>query len=221
MVEKDTLIKVIPFLSQLEVKESEALAQIARVRSFEAHSIIHDAHQSCIGVFFVLQGSARAYMLSEEGREITLFRIEEGESCVLSASCVMPLITFDILVEAYEETTLVLIPADYYSALMTRSVSVEAYTYKQATTRFSEVMWVMQQQLFMSFDARLAIFLLDEGVRVGSNRINLTHEEIARNIGSAREVVSRTLKTFASRGLVELHRGGLVIIDKQNLRELT
>lgn len=218
MVETKIISSLVPFWDDLGKQEKAELAQVASVQSFSTNECIHDADQACIGVFFVLSGSARAYMLSEEGREITLFRIEEKESCVLSASCVMPLITFDILVEASEDTELVVLPSDYFGKLIAHDQGVESYTYQQATIRFSEVMWVLQQQLFMSFDKRLAIFLLDEIARTGEERIDLTHEEIARNIGSAREVVTRTLRNFSSKGLVESFRGGLLVLDKQGLR---
>lgn len=220
MVEIEVLEKVIPFWNNLTEKEKKELTHVASTRSFVAGSSIHDANHACIGVFFVRLGSARAFMLSEEGREITLFRVEQKESCVLSASCVMPLVTFDILVDTQDDAELIVVPSDYFSTLMAQNISVEAYAYKQATTRFSEVMWVMQQQLFMSFDRRLANFLLDEIARTGNDRINLTHEEIARNIGSAREVVTRTLKTFTAEGIIETFRGGLVVLNKQRLRTL-
>lgn len=220
MTVDETIARVVPFWDVLGEQEKTDLIRVSSVQSFEAGACIHNADQACIGVFFVISGHARAYMLSEEGREITLFRIEEQESCVLSASCVMPLITFDIMVDATTNAKLVVLPSDYYSRLMEQNLAVESYTYQQATIRFSEVMWVMQQQLFMSFDQRLAVFLLDEIARTGNDRIDLTHEEIARNIGSAREVVSRTLKTFATEGLVESFRGGVQVLDKQRLRAL-
>lgn len=220
MVEFEQMSEAIPFWGLLSEQEKKELAYSANARSFAAGSCIHDANQACLGVFFVTKGAARAYMLSEEGREITLFRVEEHESCVLSASCVLPLITFDIIVDAIEEVDLLVIPSDYFSKLIDRNVAVESYTYKQAALRFSEVMWVMQQQLFMSLDQRLALFLIDEIARTGDTRIKATHEEIAKNIGSAREAVSRMLKTFAADGLVELFRGGVLVLDKQRLRAL-
>lgn len=221
MVEIETMGSVVPFWDSLSEQEKRELAQTSHIQSFTANECIHDANQACIGVFFVLTGSARAYMLSEEGREVTLFRVVEKESCVLSASCVMPLVTFDILVEASEYTELIVLPSEYFGRLIADNPVIESYTYKQATMRFSEVMWAMQQLLFMRFEKRLAIFLLDEAARTGDKRISLTHEEIARNIGSAREVVTRTIKSFASAGLVESFRGGVVILDRQRLLALS
>lgn len=220
MVDVETMIEAVPFWGFLSDSEKKEIAYLSTVQSFAAGSRIHDGDQSCLGVFFVVHGLARAYMLSEEGREITLFRVEENESCVLSASCVLPMITFDIFVEAREDTQLVVVPSDCFSRLMEVNSAIEAYAYKQAAQRFSEVMWVMQQHLFMSSSKRLALFLLDEVSRTGDSYIGLTHEEIARNIGSAREVVTRTLKSFANEELVELSRGGLRVLNARQLSDL-
>lgn len=89
-----------------------------------------------------------------------------------------------------------------------------------ATTRFSDVMWAMQQILFMGVDKRLAIFLWDETAKTGSNSIKMTHEQIARYMGSAREVVSRMLKYFAGEGIVALSRGEIRVMDKEKLSKL-
>ena len=101
------------------------------------------------------------------------------------------------------------------------NIHAEAFTYRQATERFSDCMWVMQQVLFMGLDTRLAIWLLDEVARSGSKTIYATHDEIARHLGSAREAVGRMLKYFAREGLVELARGSVELIDVKRLRLLT
>jgi CRP/FNR family transcriptional regulator len=97
---------------------------------------------------------------------------------------------------------------------------VENYIYKKSTDRFSEVMWAIEQILFMSFDKRLAVFLFDEAVKTKSNKIKYTHEQIAKYVGSAREVVSRMLKSFESQGILKLSRGTIEIIDKDKLRQI-
>ena len=159
-------------------------------------------------------------MFSDTGKQITLFRIGTQESCVLAASCALSMITFDVFLDATDDADLLIIDADYFGQLLESNVYVEAFTYRQTAERFSEVMWVMEQVLFMSFDARLAVFLLDEVARTGSEELSLTHDEIARHLGSAREVVSRMLKRFAEDGLVTLSRGALTVIDKAGLRAL-
>lgn len=160
-------------------------------------------------------------MLSNQGREVTLFHVQPGECCVLAASCILPMITFDIALDAAEDSDLLVIDSHAFGTVSQENIHAEAFTYRQATERFSDCMWVMQQVLFMGLDARLAIWLLDEVARGGSRTIYATHDEIARHLGSAREAVSRMLKYFAREGLVSLSRGSVEIIDVKRLRRLT
>ena len=140
---------------------------------------------------------------------------------MLSASCILQNITFDVCVEAETATDGLLIPASQYHRLMEQNIYAENFTNLLVVDRFSNVMWAMEQLLFMRFDKRLAIFLLDELSKTGDVNIRLTHEQIAKYMGSAREVVSRMLKYFAKEGLIEMSRGGIKILDREKLRELT
>ena len=194
--------------------------QNATLNQYAKGTSIHDAELSCIGLLYVKKGSLRVYMMSEDGREITLYRIQQGEICVLSASCVLNSITFDVHVDTVEDCELIQICSVTLSKLMDENVHVEVFAYKLIAERFSDVMWTMQQILFMSFDRRLAIFLLDEAASSGSDEIHMTHEQIARFMGSAREVVTRMLKYFSSEGLVHLSRGSVKILDRAKLRAL-
>ena len=160
-------------------------------------------------------------MLSDQGREVTLFHVQPGECCVLAASCILPMITFDIALDAAEDSDLLIVDSQAFGTVSQENIHAEAFTYRQATERFSDCMWVMQQVLFMGLDTRLAIWLLDEVARSGSKTIYATHDEIARHLGSAREAVSRMLKYFAREGLVELARGSVELIDVKRLRLLT
>lgn len=181
---------------------------------------LHRGEMDCVGMLLIITGELRVYMLSEEGREITLYRLYDGDSCILSASCVISTITFDVHIDADKDTRILIINAPAFARLTEANIYAECFAYKMATERFSEVMWAMQQILFMSLDRRLAIFLVDELANIGGERLNLTHEQIARYIGSAREVVSRMLKYFEDEGIVELSRGEIKIINKQKLRSL-
>lgn len=124
-------------------------------------------------------------MLSDQGREVTLFYVQPGECCVLAASCILPMITFDIALDAAEDSDLLIIDSQAFGTVSQENIHAEAFTYRQATERFSDCMWVMQQVLFMGLDTRLAIWLLDEVARSGSKTIYATHDEIARHLGSA------------------------------------
>ena len=188
---------------------------------FDAGAHVQGAGAGCAGVVFVRSGRLRAFMLSDQGREVTLFHVQPGECCVLAASCILPMITFDIALDAAEDSDLLVIDSQAFGTVSQENIHAEAFTYRQATERFSDCMWVMQQVLFMGLDARLAIWLLDEVARGGSRTIYATHDEIARHLGSAREAVSRMLKYFAREGLVSLSRGSVEIIDAKRLRRLT
>jgi CRP/FNR family transcriptional regulator len=139
---------------------------------------------------------------------------------MLSASCVLEAITFDVFIDAEEDSECYVISGPAFAAVAKRSPVVKIFALETAVSRFSDVMWVLQQILFMSMDRRLAIFLSDESARIGSDTITLTHEQIARYMGSAREVVSRMLKYFANEGIVEVSRKGIKILDKKRLRKL-
>lgn len=172
-----------------------------------------------MGVMLLLKGQIRAYILSEDGREVTLYRLFAWDLCVLSASCVLDAVAFDVQIEAVEDSRVILIPVSYYKTLMEKNAQVELYTYKISTERFSDVMWTLQQILFMRADQRLAVFLWDEISKSKTDTVTYTHDQIARYIGSAREVVSRVLKYFQQEGIVALSRGKIRILDKKKLRD--
>lgn len=213
------LAQRLPFWINLSAEEKKALVAHTRYAEFSTGDQVRNPSTPA-GVMLVLSGSLRAYMVSDEGKQITLFRVGEQESCVLAASCALSMITFDVFLDATSDTKLLIIDSSFFAHLIEKNVYVEAFTYRQTTQRFSEVMWVMEQVLFMSFDERLAVFLLDEVAHTQSNTLHLTHDEIAHHLGSAREVVSRMLKRFADDGLVKLSRGTIEILNKQGLRAL-
>ncbi len=205
---------------KLSNEEQELLLHHTSVVHYQQGECIHHGENDCVGVILVKSGCIRSYMLSDKGKEVTLYRLYSGDICILSASCLLQNITFDIHVDAQEDSEVLLIHSAAFSKLMASNVYVENFSYKMTMEKFSEVMWAMEQILFMSFDKRLAIFLLDEATKSKSPTIKLTHEQIAKYIGSAREVVSRMLKYFASEGWVELSRGGMTLINVQKLKEL-
>ena len=159
-------------------------------------------------------------VLSEDGRDVTLYRLFGGEVCILSASCVMDAVNIDLYIDAEEDTEALCISAGIFRQLMQENVYVRCYAYQMTAERFSDTMWTMQQILFMSADRRLAIFLTDELAKTGGADLRMTHDQMAKYMGSAREVVSRMLKYFAQEGWVRLYRGGVQVLDKQKLQAL-
>ncbi|NLK39969.1 MAG: Crp/Fnr family transcriptional regulator [Clostridiales bacterium] len=216
------LEKYFTFWDHLSADEKNLLLSNAALKQYGKGQSLHNGNDDCIGVFLVNRGTLRTYILSEEGREITLYRLYEGEMCVLSASCVLSSINFDVHIDAETDCEILLISSSAFAEVSRKNIYVECFTYKQAADRFTDVMLVMQQILFMSFDRRLAIFLWEElsTNEPGNNTISLTHEQVAKYMGSAREVVTRMLNYFASEGIVELSRGGIKIMDRQKLRSL-
>ena len=171
-------------------------------------------------MLLLLEGEIRTYLLSDEGREVTLFRGYSGGLCVLSASCVISQITFEVQMSAQQDTEVLIIPAGITAALKERNIHVRCFFYELAIQRFSDVMWSMQQILFKGLDRRLADFLLAEQERTGSDTVRMTHEQIARHISSAREAVARMLKHFSEDGLVELKRSAVVLLNMDALKKL-
>ena len=212
--------KTFPFWNKLSEIDKATMCRTAHQVHFKKGTNIHDGNE-CTGVILVKTGSLRLYILSEDGKEITLYRIFPGEMCMLSASCVLETVTFDVFVDSEENSDCVVIGGCIFEDLSRRMSEVKIFALETALARFSDVMWVMQQILFMSMDKRLAIFLIDESSKRGSDVITLTHEQIAKYMGSAREVVSRMLKYFSSEEIVEVSRGGIRILDKKRLRALT
>ena len=165
-------------------------------------------------------GQLRSYILSDEGREITLYRLFDRDICLFSASCMMRSIQFEMMIEAEKDTELWIVPAEIYQSIMQESAPVSNFTNEIMATRFSEVMWLMEQIMWKSFDKRLAGFLLEECSLEGTNILKITHETIAGHMGTAREVVTRMLRYFQNEGMVKLTRGTVEITDKIRLEQL-
>ena len=184
-------------------------------------TLLHSGAKDCVGLLAVASGQLRAFMLSSEGKEITIYRLFERDICLFSASCMMSSIQFDIAIEAEKDSQLWVIPADIFKHFMEESIAVANFTNQLMANRFSEVMWLIEQIMWKSFDQRLAAFLLEESSLEQSSTLNITHDKIAAHLGTAREVVTRMLRYFQSEGMVTLSRGTIRLIDCKKLGELT
>ena len=212
---------VFPFWNKMSDQDQETFCRSSQIISFKKGTNIHDGN-NCTGIILVRTGSLRMYMLSEDGKEVTLARLFPGEMCILSASCVLQTVTVDIFVDSEDESDCVVVGGCAFEDLARRMPEAKIFALESALSSFSDIMWVMQQILFMSMDKRLAIFLCDESTNLGTDVIRLTHEQIAKYMGTAREVVSRMLKYFSAEGLISMSRTeGIRILDKKKLRSLT
>lgn len=210
-----------PVWDQLNMAQKNRILDSLITRQIKEGTVIHNGSMDCTGLLLVKHGQLRTYILSDEGREITLYRLFDRDMCLFSASCIMRSIQFDVVIEAEKDTDLWVIPAEIYKNIMEESAAVANYTNELMASRFSDVMWLMEQIMWKSFDKRLAAFLLEESTLEGSSTLKLTHEIIANHLGTAREVVTRMLRYFQSEGMVKLARGTVEITDEEKLRQIS
>ena len=209
-----------PMWDSFSEKEKSILENKAVLKKAEANTFLYDSDETCSGLIFVCSGQLRAFYTSESGREITLYRLLEGDICILKASCIINSLQFDISISAEKNTVFYVLPPESYKTLMESSIEISRYTNEIIAGRMSDIIWLMDQIMWQSFDKRLAAFLLEESSLDDSDTLHITHETIANHLGTAREVVTRMLKYFRSEGLIELSRGSITIIDAEGLRKL-
>lgn len=215
-----TLEQYIPFWKEITEKEREMLKATVLELHIKKGETVFNTSMDCLGVMVLKNGQLRAYMVSEEGKELTLYRLLEHDMCLFSASCVMRNIEFEIQITAKEETDVLLIPIPAYEKLMQTSIPVLQYMNQLMAARFSDVMWVMDQMLNQNMDSRLGAFLLQSASLAGTNELHVTHEELAGELGTAREVITRMLKYLQAEGMVRVSRGHITIIDTDRLFQL-
>jgi CRP/FNR family transcriptional regulator len=224
LLEKDDIAYIrntLQFWKDLNDAQQKTLLQMTVKKQFKSGEPIHTDSDNCSGIFLLKSGQVRGYIVSENGKEITLYRLFDRDVCIFTASCMMRNISFEIFIEAEKDTQAYLIPTPVYRKLTQESLAVQSYTNDLMASRFSEVMWIMEQALFVSFDKRLANFLMEQSNINETDLLEITHEKIANHLGTAREVVTRMLKYFQSEGMVELNRGAIAIIDKKKLDTLS
>ena len=220
-----TISQYFPIYDQLDKADQERLDYAAVKRRVPKGTLLHGGDGVCTGLLVIASGQLRAHMISEEGREITLYRLFERDICLFSASCIMSSLQFDVFISAEKDTELWIIPPDFYKGLMERSAVVANYTSQIMASRFTDVMWLMDQVMWKSFDKQLELHeqgsaTMEESVLEETDTLKITHEKIASHMGTAREVVTRMLKYFQTEGLVRLSRGAVEILDRKGLSVL-
>ncbi len=209
-----------PIWDKLTPQQQETLSSSVISRSVKKGAVIHNGNLECTGVLLVRSGQLRAYFLSEEGREVTLYRMFDRDICALSAACIFSSMQFEVTISAEKDSEIYIIPPYVYKSIMNESAPVANYTSEIMATRFSEVMWLVEQIMWKSLDKRVAAFLLEEASIEGSLQLRITHENIANHLGTHREVITRMLRYFQSEGMVRLSRGVVEIADEKKLHSL-
>ena len=210
----------IPIWNQLTPGQRELLSGSLTTRAVKTGTVLHGGGADCTGLLLVKSGQLRAFILSKEGREVTLYRLFDRDLCLFSASCIMRSIQFDVTITAEKDTELWIIPADIYKRIMEQSAAAANYTNEIMAARFSEVMWLMEQVMWNSMDRRVAAFLLEESAIEGADRLSITHETIANHLGTHREVVTRMLRYLQEEGMVRLSRGTVELLNEKKLTAL-
>ena len=210
-----------PIWDKLTREEQDTLKRTATKRHVSKGTILHDGSKDCLGLILICSGQLRAYIVSEEGREVTIYRMFDMDVCILSASCMMQNIQFEILIEAEKDSEIWIIPAYIFMKMMDESAAMANYANDLLGGCLSEAMWLMEQIMWKSFDKRLAAFLLEESIVEETRELQMTHEKIANHMGTAREVVTRMLRYFQSEGMVKLTRGVVEIVDEKKLEALS
>lgn len=219
----NTDITKIPFWKNLNQEDKEMVKSSAVVKHYEAGQLIHgrcDGGNSCLGFVYVLTGDIRTYVVSPEGREITIFKMKAGDYCVLAASCVLSRIKQETQMVALTDTDLMVIPAPVLAKLVAKNAEIKAMSYELAAEKLSNVMSVFEEILFVPLETRLASYLVEQCEATGSGELKTTQEKVAQEINSVREVVARELNRFAKSGIVSLKRGTIIINDIEELEEM-
>ena len=209
-----------PVWNRLTAAQQNQLLSGLTSRKAKKGTILHNGSADCTGLLLIKTGQLRAYILSDEGREITIYRLFDRDMCLFSASCILNSIQFEITITAEKDTEFWLIPSELYKNLLTESAPLANYTNALMAARFSDVMWLIEQVLWKSLDKRLAAFLLEEAAIEDSNELKITHEIIANHLGSHREVITRMLRYFQSDGIVKLSRGKITLLNPERLEAL-
>lgn len=209
-----------PVWDQLSPHQQSGILGALVERTVKKGTLLHDGSADCTGLILVRSGQLRAYLLSEEGREVTLYRLFDRDICLFSASCMVRSIQFDVTISAEKDTMLWVIPAETYKRIMEESAPLANYTNELMAARFSEVMWRIEQIMWKSLDKRVAAFLLEEAAVEGTDSLKITHEAIANHLGTHREVITRMLRYFQNEGMVKLSRGTVELTNLERLTQL-
>lgn len=208
------------FWELLTVQEKALINENTSCKKYEKGQNLFSSGRECLGLVVVKSGKLRIYTVSEEGRDVTFSRLDTASVCMLTAGCALNSTSVDVMVDIEENSEVFIISPQCIMGIIERNTRVESFLLRSALNKLTEIIWGLQQILFMSMDKRLATFLLEESISLNAEEIKLTHEQIAKYVGSAREVVSRMLKYFEQEGIVKLQRGSIQIIDRQKLSEI-
>lgn len=214
MINKEYYLEeTLPFFKYLNEEEKNQLISKSFIGEYEKGEIVHSKDSSCTGLLITLSGNFRTFISASSGRQITLFKLYERDVCMLSASCAFQNLTYDVNLEAQSDATAIIIDSSLLKKLSETNINVMNYMLNLTQDKLSEVMYVLERSIFFSLDERITDYLLEQSRYENSKIIYITHENIANELGSSREVISRILKKFEKDGKIEVSRGKIKIIN--------
>jgi len=216
-VELQRIALVLPFLGRAPAELCRDLVHEASLSHLSAGVRIFAEGDECNVMAILLSGSVRVFKIAETGREITLYRFGQGEGCILTANCILGNHQFPAIASVEHEAEAIVIPATSFHSWVSRHQAWRDYLFGLLSHRLATVMAVVEEVAFRRMDARIADFLLQR-LTPQSPLIQITHQQIAAELGTSREVVSRILEDFASAGLIEIGRGAIRLLNEQGLR---
>lgn len=214
------LNQVFPFWKKLKKGEQEELQQGVVQNEYPKGALLHYGGRECAGVQIIRSGQARVFITSPNGGEITLFRLVEGDVSILSAACMMKGMDIELDMELEEDSVICTIPKFVYKKIHDENAAVKDYTLEMISEKFSDIMWLFNQYVFSNVASRLADAILEHRALAGTDVLSITHDALARDLGTAREVVTRLLKQFQLDGLVKLTRGKIEVLDAGKLAKI-
>lgn len=214
--DRELLSTAYPALGALPSALDAAFAAEARVVALPAGQVVFQPGQSCPGLPLLIEGQIKVSQTSSNGRQLVLYRVHPGETCVVSTGCLLESSAYAALGEVERPTRAVALPPALFRRLLDEHAPFRALVFGQFSRRLQTLMAVVDDVAFHRLDERLAAWLVERGPRVA-----MTHQAIADELGSAREVVTRVLRQFADDGLVEVSRDGIVLLDPAGLRRRT
>lgn len=206
-----------PFWKKLPDSEREKMLTASYVKSYKKGEIIHAKDSECLGLIRILSGEIRTFLISEDGKEVTLYYLKEGNIEVLSASCVVNQISFETQLIAEKDCDILVVPSTYLASAKEDNINIRSFLYETVSERFSDVMQTIQEVMFLRIDQRIANFLLEEQEETGKFELEMTQEKLAKRINSVREVVTRVTGRMAEDGIIEVRRGTIKILDLKKL----
>ena len=220
-INKELIFKEsLPFFKNLSKEEKNILYDASHIEEYKTGELIYSKYKSCTGLVLVANGQLRSFMSSLSGKEITLFKLFEKDLCILSSSCFYQNLSYDINLQAVDNSSLIIIDGKLFKDLLNQNISIQKFMLEVTQSKLSEIMWVLEQVVFFNLDYRLADYLINQYYLKNSLEINITHEAIANDLGSSREVISRVLKRFEKYNIVKVSRGCIKIINIEKLQSI-